>query len=84
MLAVWDSMRGREECSHIVTKGVCFVMIILRPSIFLPSIQETADAQCLPAQWVKKLRGESFLTGNDVPLRNLPNAKISLTIYIPT
>ena len=55
-------------------------MIILRPSIFLPSIQETADAQCLHTQWVKKLSGELFLTGN-VPLRNLPNAKISLTIY---
>ena len=59
-------------------------MIILRPSIFLPSIQETADAQCLPAQWVKKLRGGLFVTENDAPLRNLLNAKISLTIYIPT
>ena len=56
-------------------------MIILRPSIFLPSIQETADAQCLHTQWVKKLSGELFLTGN-VPLRNLPNAKISLTIKL--
>lgn len=45
-------------------------MIILRPSIFLPSIQETADAQCLPAQWVKKLRGDLFVTENDAPLRN--------------
>ena len=57
MLAVWDSMRGREECSHIVTKGVCFVMIILRPSIFLPSARDS----CLVfAQRVKNGENSAF------------------------